>query len=192
MVAIDLTPATVRSFRVGWVRFFELACATLCGAVINGICAVVLIFFASGKDVIALRNIQSEVASLEQQTQQLAESRQQLRRAREQKVMQAAQRWLVPTVLDLVSAGFGTGMSLSKLHVTFTEAILEGGAKDAHAIAKFLESMTYRCPSIQAVVERVRTVMISDYPVESFSARLNFSLESQGASWCRQGVPDAG
>jgi hypothetical protein len=188
MVPIDLTPRAVRDARIGRTRMVELCATTLAAATVAVLCVVVLKALARTDGVTALRAMQGEVASLEQQVRREAEERQQARRNHERNLTREAQRQLIPTVLDLISKGANKSVSLSKLHITSREAILEGCAEDAHAISQFLESLASRCPSIQTSVNKVHTVLIAGQSVESFSARLSVSFESLGVSLCREEI----
>jgi hypothetical protein len=188
MIAIDLTPRAIRICSIGKMRWAAIQSRVL---IVLGVLGLSLVWQAVGRsstNSAEFVDIQSEVVTLEQQLAQHAHEVRAAQREHERSEAAAATRDVMPTLFDLLSGEQHEGVSLSKLQIALDGAMLEGYAHNAQAIARLFENISSRCPRIQPSIERMRTVAVSNRNVESFQARLAFSLKQHGAAWCQDGV----
>jgi hypothetical protein len=187
MIAIDLTPKAIQICRAGRVRWGVLQTRALVVLVVLALCSIWQNVGLPRAATAALVDIQGEVAQLEQQLAQHAQEQLAAQKEHDRGELAQAAREVIPVLLDLISGESHDDVSLSKLQITLDEVTLEGCARDAHAIAWMIEQVSRRCPRVQSSVEKMRTISVVDQNVESFQARLSFSVKQHGASWCRDG-----
>jgi Tfp pilus assembly protein PilN len=186
VIVIDLTPASSRRYSLGVRRLVALR------LIIIGVLGAVFFYLISlavvhldGRAAI-LDDLKSHVARLEQEVTQHEEARRLAQIRREENLKVSARREMVYEVFDMLARRLPEGLSLSKLRIAPPEAIVEGAARDAHALAQLLQALTTHCPRVNALVESVRNIAVGRETIASFQVRLWADIETNAAHWCRE------